>query len=62
MRIEMECPFCGSKNIIVEKRGFSWLYAILGLLLLSVVGLLFGLIGSDKLIYRCEDCGEEWKS
>ena len=56
----MECPFCGSKRVNVEKRGYSWTYGCLACFVLSIFGLLCGYIGSDKLIYHCEECDEEW--
>ena len=56
----MECPFCGSEEVYSYKRGYSWTYGCLGALVLSIFGLLCGLIGSDKLHYHCNNCGEEW--
>ena len=57
----MRCPFCGSKNVHVVKRGYSWTYGCIGALFFNVFGLLFGFIGQDNLRYHCLDCDEEWE-
>ena len=56
----MECPFCGSDHVFGYKRGYSWTYGCLGALILNLFGLLFGFIGSDKVIFHCDNCGKEW--
>lgn len=56
----MVCPKCGSKNISYWKKGYNWGLAVLGFLFFNLIGLLFGLIGKDKVVFHCEDCGEEW--
>ena len=56
----MKCPFCGSERVYARKRGYSWLIGCLGVLVLSLFGLLLGFIGRDKLRYHCNDCGQEW--
>lgn len=91
---KVQCPRCGSQNVIIQKRGYSfgrgiiwgvllvildWLYTIFshsseysamddagqfgfaaGLLMKAVpifiIGLLFGLIGKNKLVARCLKC------
>ena len=57
----MECPYCGSENVYCHKRGYSWTLGCLTCFVLSIFGLLLGLIGSDKLVFHCNDCGESWK-
>lgn len=90
----VKCPRCGSENVIIQNRGYSfsqglgiasllvvaeWVYTIyinrhaysaldeygqygfvIGLLIKSAVifiaGLLFGLIGKNKLVARCLKC------
>ena len=56
----MECPFCESKNVYAHKRGYSWTIGCLACLFLWLFGLLCGWIGSNKLVYHCNNCGEEW--
>ena len=55
------CPACRSQHFTARKRGFNWLLAILGLLLLPPFGILFGLIGKNKLLYACQVCRHKWK-
>ena len=73
---DRECPFCDGKRVIEEKRGFSLLYAIIGVvmafllmaffglegseLILSLLGFLAGFIGSNHSIFFCKDCKKEW--
>ena len=59
---QLRCPHCGSTQITCRKRGFRWGLAILGFVLLSPLGLLFGLIGSKRMIYTCRACGSRTKS
>lgn len=56
----MVCPRCGSSNYSTHKRGYSWTYGCLGVLVLNIFGLLLGRIGSNKIVFYCRDCGEEW--
>ena len=58
----MKCPFCGSEHVHAEKRGYSWTIGLLSCLVLSLFGLFCGYIGSDKLVYSCDECGEKWKN
>ena len=92
--LNIKCPKCGSENVYVQKRGYSfllglsigialvlldWIYSIysnsaayssldeagqmgfvLGLIIESIpifiIGLLFGLVGKNKLVARCLKC------
>lgn len=54
------CPRCGSHNVHVYKRGFSWILGFIGLFFFFF-GFLIGFIGSNNLRYKCLDCGKEWK-
>ena len=56
----MECPFCHSQHVIATKRGYSWLYGLLGFFILSLFGLLFGFIGENRIRCHCLDCEKEW--
>lgn len=54
------CPHCQSTQFTVKKRGFSWSWGIAGFFLIPGFGVLLGLIGMNKLRYRCQACGHKW--
>jgi DNA-directed RNA polymerase subunit M/transcription elongation factor TFIIS len=56
----VQCPRCGSQQIMGDTRGFSAGKAVVGGLLLGPLGLLGGLAGSKKVIVRCLKCGHQW--
>ena len=56
----MECPYCGSYNVYCHKRGYSWTWGCLACIVLNIFGLLLGFIGSDKLVFHCNDCDASW--
>lgn len=58
----MYCPKCGSQDVVYGKRGFSWRNGILGSMFLGENGILAGFIGSRDIVYKCENCGYEWKA
>lgn len=55
------CPKCFSKEIFVDKRGFSGGKAALGSLLIGNIGLLAGTIGSNDVRITCLKCGYKFK-
>lgn len=55
------CPKCRTYHVQVKKRGFGWIVAILGFLLLPPFGLLFGFIGQNKQVFTCHACSYRWK-
>ena len=55
----VQCSRCASRDITVEKRGYSWISGLIWCCLLPPIGLLFGFIGSGKLYYRCHGCGRK---
>ena len=57
-----KCPFCGSDNIYVYRRGYSRLLGIIGFFLVPVIGLLIGYVGQDDLMQKCNDCGNKWRN
>ncbi len=57
----MYCPNCGSRNIDYGERGFNWENGIMGSMLMGNDGFLIGFIGSNDIVYECEDCGFEWE-
>lgn len=56
-----ECLKCGSTQLTVYKKGFGLGKAAGGWILLGPVGLLGGLIGSQKLMFTCMKCGHKWQ-
>ncbi len=56
----MICPRCGSKDVYVEKQGFSWRNGIIGSLFFGNHGFLAGFIGSEDYDCECGCCGFEW--
>lgn len=50
------CSRCGSTDLLIKKRGFSWGLAILGLFILPPYGLLLGFIGRNKQVAFCQSC------
>ena len=56
------CSRCRSLNIVAKRRGYRWWLAILGVCCLSAFGFLLGFIGSRRLRYRCNTCGNKWKA
>ena len=56
------CPKCQSRQLVYEKRGFSWGLGLLGFFLFPFFGLLLGLCGSKQKKYlRCTSCRHKWK-
>ena len=55
------CPKCGKSNtfeLVGEKQGgFSGGKAAAGAVLLGPVGLIGGLLGKKKTVYKCSNCG-----
>jgi tellurium resistance protein TerD len=56
-----KCPQCCSNNIYVNKQGFSMGEAVLGCVLLGPLGLVGGMIGGQKIIFTCLNCGYKWQ-
>lgn len=47
------CPNCASRSHTPMKRGFSVTKAVFG-------GLIGGAIGSNNIMFVCNDCGTKW--
>ena len=58
---EIRCPVCGSAQVTSTKKGFSLGKAAAGGLLLGGIGLLGGLVGSNKVMLNCLSCGHQFK-
>jgi hypothetical protein len=57
----VNCPKCGSASVGAIKKGFGLGKAILGNAVLGPVGLVGGLVGSNKVQVVCLKCGHKWK-
>ncbi|MBQ7553292.1 MAG: hypothetical protein IJT46_02905 [Bacteroidaceae bacterium] len=56
--METICPLCGSSNIYIDKKGYSVSQGAFGLLLTgNLLGLAGGLVGSNKIVCKCLECG-----
>lgn len=57
------CPKCGSTQLTANKKGYSLGKAIAGgvITLTPIVGVATGLIGKNKIIITCLNCGKQFK-
>lgn len=53
----MRCPKCGSKQLLPDKKGFSFGKAAVGGVLLGPLGLALGAHGRKKIKLTCLSCG-----
>ena len=58
----MSCPNCRSTRTTAGKKGFRLGQAAVGALALGPIGLLGGLLGSNKMEFLCLDCNHRWSS
>lgn len=56
------CPYCGSKNLHSEQKGFSGGKALAGAVLTGGIGLLAGTIGSKDVQITCLKCSKTFKA
>lgn len=54
----VRCPFCRSKEVIPQKKGYSGKKGFIGTALFGGIGALAGTIGSEKMGYSCLSCGK----
>lgn len=54
------CPKCHSKNLHIDTKGYSLTKGLLGNFIAGPVGLIIGKHKSNKLRYKCMDCGHVW--
>lgn len=55
------CPKCGSIQLHSDKKGYSLKKGAIGWFVTGGVGLLGGLIGSNKIVITCLSCGHSFK-
>lgn len=56
------CPYCDSRELHAEQKGFSGGKALAGAVLLGGVGLLAGTLGSKDVRITCLKCGKSFKA
>ena len=56
------CPYCNSRELHAEQKGFSGGKALAGAVLFGGVGLLAGTLGSKDVRITCLKCGESFKA
>lgn len=58
----VRCPKCGSSQLSANKKGFSLGKAVAGgVLLVPIAGVATGMIGKNKIIITCLNCGKQFK-
>ena len=57
----IKCRRCNSTQLHTDKKGFSLGKGLLGNFIIGGAGLLGGLIGKDKVIITCMNCGHNWE-
>ncbi|MDU5106532.1 TM2 domain-containing protein [Clostridium sp.] len=58
----VRCPKCGSSQLSANKKGFSLGKAVAGgVLLVPIAGVATGMIGKNKIIITCLNCGKHFK-
>jgi DNA-directed RNA polymerase subunit RPC12/RpoP len=58
----VRCPKCGSSQLTTNKKGFSLGKAVAGgVLLVPIAGVATGMIGKNKIIITCLNCGKQFK-
>lgn len=56
------CPKCGSTQLTANKKGFSLGKALVGgIALVPIAGVATGMIGKNKIIITCLNCGKQFK-
>ncbi|MGF6375124.1 putative paraquat-inducible protein A [Clostridiales Family XIII bacterium PM5-7] len=57
------CPKCNSQDLFVQKRGMKWGRAIATTAITGFldVGAVAGVIGANKMIKVCNNCGHSWE-
>ena len=53
---EVRCPRCGSTSLSVNKKGYSFKKAVVG------VGIFADEIGTNKIMVTCLHCGKQFKA
>jgi len=57
----IHCPQCQSVQVLASKQGFGLGKAVVGAILLGLIGLAGGFLGSNQVFLTCLKCGHRWK-
>lgn len=55
------CDQCNSERTILRRERFNTLYAVIGAALAGFIGLAAGLLGRNRLVAQCRQCGNSWR-
>lgn len=58
---QVSCPKCRSKSIGVIKQGFGVGKAVAGVIAVGPEGALAGVVGANKVLNVCQNCGYQWE-
>lgn len=58
----IQCPHCGSTDILLKEKKFSKTKAFIGMTAFGVKGAVFGIPSHKKVKCRCADCGHEFEA
>lgn len=58
--VDVKCPRCGSKKIVIDRKGYSFGDGAVGGICFGPLGLLCGGMDKDKLIGECLRCGKKF--
>jgi len=58
--LRIQCPKCSSQHITISKKGFHVGQAAAGGIVLGLVGLAAGMIGSKDYEFACLGCNHKW--
>lgn len=60
---QVRCPKCGSTQLSANKKGFSLGKAVAGgVIVAPIAGVATGMIGKNKVIVTCLNCGKQFKA
>lgn len=60
---QVRCPKCGGTQLSANKKGFSLGKAIAGgVILTPIAGVATGMLGKNKVIVTCLNCGKQFKA
>ncbi|MBQ9138899.1 MAG: hypothetical protein IJX65_09720 [Alistipes sp.] len=58
----LACPFCNSKDLHSDKKGFSGLKSAAGFLTFGAIGILAGMHNANDVRLTCKKCGKHFPS
>lgn len=58
----IQCPHCGSTNILLKEKKFSKSKAFIGMTAFGIKGALFGIPNHKRVKCHCADCGHDFEA